>query len=262
MLTALDATTFVQLLASRAGASPAGVAVVEVNGSPDPTLPVHISFFGVDGTPVATVDRDGSTSAFEMLTRDVVLVEQGTVGTEKVLLRADGTTRSLGNGTVLAVPPNGDVVTNALPPSGPNTVTRLHPDGTVVWQTSMGADVLAVETDNEHVAVTMAKALTIIDAAGAVVAWTPGPQADFLPPRVPRAVLSPSGGFYVVDQPIMNLLRVYRAGADGVTLWRETYDDTPGLTFPSPVTPAPSIDERLLLPVVAGTSVLLRVFDP
>ncbi|APR74918.1 Hypothetical protein A7982_00264 [Minicystis rosea] len=115
--------------------------------------------------------------------------------------------------------------------------------------------VTALSGGNDRVGAASGTLLRVIDATGGVVEWIP--DADPSQPVAPRVMPAPTGAFYVIGELASGNKRVYRAAADGTTLWHETLFDAGQIREE---TLAPD-DERLVVSVQDQTT-RMHVFEP
>ncbi|MFT3775484.1 MAG: hypothetical protein QM820_59815 [Minicystis sp.] len=245
--------TSVWPVATPAGATPGGFALGTSTSGPD----FHFDVFDAAGAPVWSCDLANVYPLPLLMTRDALLgAVQTSNGYQQGIQRPGLSALPLGIGKVFTLAPNGDFVTT---PNGgsDDVVTRYRPDGSVAWQVPMGAPVTALVASGDRVAVTMGTALRIVDAAGGTVDWIP--DADPWLPTSPTAALDASGGFYVVGALASLNQRVYRAAADGTTLWHETVYEKDMLR----IEPVPAGDGRLVFSMFPMSSVpRVHVFEP
>jgi hypothetical protein len=245
LLTAGTAEIFA-LAATPAGASPPGVAVA---------VSTHVSVFDPSGAPAWSADLPTLLFLETLLTREALMMRwASSTGYTRSILSSGGTVTDLGNTDPVVAAPNGDVLVTALPPTGPETVSRVTPAGSVAWQVSLDAWVTSIVAAGDRAALTTSSGVHLVDAAGTAVPWIPGPQGGLYVPLLPRVMLGPVGPFYVVDQGLNASGRVHRVAPGGVTLWHETLD---GASSAGAVT-----DDGALSLVVTNGDTAARVFAP
>ncbi|APR82813.1 Hypothetical protein A7982_08162 [Minicystis rosea] len=239
-------------LATPPGVSPGGFALGATNGG----TTAHYDVFDPVGTPAWSGDFSTSFEKTVLLTRDAIFGPLPMAdGSQYGILGAGGTTADLGVVDRSLVTANGDVVMSTHTPTS-NTVSRVRADGSVVWQASFGAPVTDLSGSGDRIGVTTITLLHVVDASGSVVAWAPDADPWFV--DSPRAVFGPSGAFYVVVGEIgSDHKRIYRAAADGTTLWHETLFEGGDLRTESI---APD-DDRLVVSM-QGPTTRMHVFEP
>ncbi|MFT3766072.1 MAG: hypothetical protein QM820_11230 [Minicystis sp.] len=254
-ITSFPAFASVTLAATPDLAAPAGFAVSTSSIMSDP-VPVDVTVFDISGAPAWTCQLP-SPATFSMLTRDALLTASfGDASVQRDIVGPGGLVNSLGFLATSVIAPNGDVIVNGPAPADPTTLSRVRPDGSIAWQVPLGMSIEEVVMLGDRVSVSTGSRIRVIDAAGDIVEWSLGPHEDLYVPHQPRAVLTSSGAFYVVDRDGFTQARIHRAGPDGVTVWREIY---PGI--PNMLVPVVAGDERLLLSI-HDTQQRLRVFAP
>ncbi|APR82839.1 Hypothetical protein A7982_08188 [Minicystis rosea] len=244
--------TGVALVVTPPGVSPGGFAL----GSPYSSTMARYEVFDAAGAPAWSFDLANFSTFTTLLTRDVLF---GPVSVEDpkyfALVGPQGIVADLGDVDASLTAANGDVVIGTHTATT-NAVSRLRPDGSTVWNAQLPAPVLALSGGNDRFGVTTVSSLHVVDAAGGVVQWIP--DADPMLPTVLRAELSPADGFYVLGDLTSTQHRVYRAGADGTTLWHETLFDSDQIR----AEPLVSDDKRLVVSVQSPTTTTLHLFEP
>ncbi|APR74764.1 Hypothetical protein A7982_00110 [Minicystis rosea] len=257
-LTPVEASTGVALVTTPPGAALAGIAVVRANWSNSPAEP-QLEVFDAQGTPAWSATLPTDTYPDALLSRDALLVRDiVTNGNEQYIVGPGGIVAALTINGNVAFAPNGDLIAAGLFPAPPETISRVRPDGSIVWQVALDEPLTGLTAVGDRVGVSTLSQVWVIDAQGNPIAWTLGPHDDLYVPTAPRLTLMPSGAFYVVDSVDGNRVRVHSAGPDGVTRWRETFDGFPGPGLPFQQA---SDDERGIV-FVSDPALHLRVFSP
>ncbi|APR74922.1 Hypothetical protein A7982_00268 [Minicystis rosea] len=231
------------------GVSPGGFAL----GSAGPNEDVgHYEVFDIAGAPLWSADLSSIFLATMMLTRDAIF---GPMPMAKqyspTMVGPGGTIADIGICDVVVVAPNGDLVFSAG-----TTLTRLHPDGSVVWGVPLPSAPSIAGMAGDRIGVSTETSTYVIDGMGGVLEWVP--DADTELPIAPRVVLDPSGKLrYVVATLANKNERVYRVAEDGATLWHETLFDPGGLSSETFATD----DERLVV-FTRVPAVRMHVFEP
>jgi hypothetical protein len=242
-------------LATPDGAPSAGFAVISPGDSAVATADIY--------DPAGALAWSASpVSAYPLpllLTRDALLGEFDASG-QFAIQGPGGLVAALGAISTYQAAPNGDALIVGLPPAGADTVTRLRPDGSVVWETKMDGAVMAVSAAGDRVAVAAGASVRFVDAAGGTIDWKREPDDDGWTPAITTAAFSPSGAFYLTGQLANLNQRVYRVNADGTTRWHETLHEQ-GLVVLGSNAPG---DERLVVEVtsVPGKAPRAHVFEP
>ncbi|APR74921.1 Hypothetical protein A7982_00267 [Minicystis rosea] len=234
------------------GASPGGFALCSASGA----AMAQCDVFDGAGAAVWSFTLGSFDASTALLTRDALY---GPVEVADPLHFAivgpGGIVADLGDVDRSLVAANGDVVIGTHTPTD-SAVTRLHPDGGTVWQVPLSAPVTDLSGGSDRVGVTTGTSLRVVDATGGVVEW----MSDADPWKLvsPRMVPAPSGAFYAIGDLASGNKRVYRAAADGTTLWHETLFELGTL---GAVLLAPD-DERLVVSVQDKVMTRIHVLGP